>query len=64
MLKLNLINILNKTNLSHSEIAQQIGVHRQQITNWKNGSVKIPFERLEQICKVVGCKLYVVISYT
>ena len=64
MLRGKLIEILEKTKLSQGEIARQIGVHRQQITNWKNGTTKIPFERLEQICKIVGYKLDVVIHYT
>lgn len=64
MLKNKLIEILYQTELSQSEIARQLKVHRQQITNWKNGSVKIPYEKLEQICKITGCKLHVVISYT
>jgi len=64
MLKTKLNEILKHTDLSQGEIARQIGVHRQQITNWKNGTTKIPFERLEQICKIIGCKLDVIIHYT
>jgi transcriptional regulator with XRE-family HTH domain len=64
MLREKLTQILKNTNLSQGEIARQIGVHRQQITNWKNGSSKIPFERLEQICKIVGCKISVELHYT
>ena len=64
MLRIKLIEILEKTNLSQGEIARQIGVHRQQITNWKNGSSKIPFERLEQICKIIGCEISVELHYT
>jgi len=64
MLQTKLIEILEHTDLSQGEIARRIDVKRQQITNWKNGSSKIPFERLEQIAKIVGCKLDVVVSYT
>ena len=64
MLRTKLNEILKHTGLSQGEIARQIGVHRQQITNWKNGTTKIPFERLKQICKIVGCELDVVIHYT
>ena len=64
MLRDKLIEILNKTEVSQSEIARQLKVHRQQITNWKNGNVKIPYEKLEQICKITGCKLHIVINYT
>jgi len=64
MLKTKLKEILAHTDLSQGEIARQIGVHRQQITNWKNGTIKIPFERLEQICKLVGCEISVELRYT
>ena len=64
MLRKNLIKILNKTDLLQKDIAIKIGVHRQQITNWKNGSVKIPFERLEQIAKIVRCTVIVDLHYT
>jgi len=64
MLKEKLNEILKHTDLSQGEIARQLGVHRQQITNWKNGTTKIPFERLEQICKIVGCEISVELHYT
>ena len=64
MLRTKLNEILKHTELSQGEIARQIGVHRQQITNWKNGSSKIPFERLQEICKVVGCEIIVELRYT
>ena len=64
MLQTKLNEILKHTDLSQGEIARQIGVHRQQITNWKNGHSKIPFERFEQICKIVGCKICIVLHYT
>ncbi len=58
MLKEKLIEVLNYTDLSQGEIARKMGIQRQQITNWKNGHVKIPFDRLEAICKIVGCKIH------
>jgi len=64
MLQTKLIEILEHTDFSQKEIAIQLNVKRQQITNWKNGSSKIPFHRLEEICKIIGCKLDVVVSYT
>lgn len=64
MLKENLIKMLNNTDLLQKDIAKKIGVHRQQITNWKNGSSKIPFPRLEQIAEVVGCTISVDLHYT
>ena len=64
MLKQKLIEILQNTDLTQIKIARKIGVKKQQITNWKSGRVKIPFERLEQICKLVGCKINVELYYT
>jgi transcriptional regulator with XRE-family HTH domain len=64
MLKNKLNEILERSELSQGEIARQLKVHRQQITNWKKGSVKIPFERLEQIAEIVGCEIKLVLHYT
>ena len=51
--------LLRGSAMKQYEIAEKMGVHPQQLTSWKSGREKIPFERLSQLAEVTGHKIQI-----
>ena len=53
-IRLNLLDLLEKSGRKKSELADALGVQRSAVTNWTNGSSSIDIERIPGICQFFG----------
>ena len=53
-IRLNLLDLLEKSGRKKSELADALGVQRSAVTNWTNGTTSIDIERIPGICKFFG----------
>lgn len=43
-----------RKDLSQRELAEIVGCHLQQVSNWERGAAPLPEKHVKQFCKVVG----------
>lgn len=53
-IRLNLLDLLEKSGRKKSELADALGVKRSAVTNWTNGNSSIDIERIPSICEFFG----------
>lgn len=50
-LRLTLIDLMDETGTSGSELAEYLGVTKQAVSNWRSGNAGISVDHIPQICK-------------
>ena len=53
----NLYNLRIKKKLSQEKLAEKIGVSRQSVSKWENGSAYPEMNRILELCKIFSCRL-------
>lgn len=53
----NLYNLRIKKKLSQEKLAEKIGVSRQSVSKWENGSAYPEMNRILELCKIFKCNL-------
>ena len=53
----NLYNLRIKKKLSQEKLAEKIGVSRQSVSKWENGSAYPEMNRILELCKIFSCQL-------
>lgn len=53
----NLYNLRKKQKISQEKLAEKIGVSRQSVSKWKNGTAYPEMNRIFELCKIFHCKL-------
>ena len=52
-----LIKLLERLDLSWSELARRIKVHQRTLNDWKKEKYSMPLKALQQICKITKVKM-------
>ena len=50
-------DLRKKENLSQEKLAEKIGVSRQSVSKWENGTAYPEMNRIFELCKIFHCKL-------
>lgn len=53
----NLYNLRKKQKISQEKLAEKIGVSRQSVSKWENGTAYPEMNRIFELCKIFHCKL-------
>lgn len=53
----NLYNLRKKKKISQEKLAEKIGVSRQSVSKWENGTAYPEMNRIFELCKIFHCKL-------
>ena len=53
----NLYNLKKKKKISQEKLAEKIGVSRQSVSKWENGTAYPEMNRIFELCKIFHCKL-------
>lgn len=53
----NLYNLRKKQKISQEKLAAKIGVSRQSVSKWENGTAYPEMNRIFELCKIFHCKL-------
>lgn len=53
----NLYNLRKKQKISQEKLAEKIGVSRQSVSKWENGTAYPEMNRIFELCKMFHCKL-------
>ena len=53
----NLYNLRKKQKISQEKLAEKIGVSRQSVSKWENGTAYTEMNRIFELCKIFHCKL-------
>lgn len=53
----NLYNLRKTQKISQEKLAEKIGVSRQSISKWENGTAYPEMNRIFELCKIFHCKL-------
>ena len=53
----NLYNLRKKQKISQEKLAEKIGVSRQSVPKWENGTAYPEMNRIFELCKIFHCKL-------
>ena len=53
----NLYNLRKKQKISREKLAEKIGVSRQSVSKWENGTAYPEMNRIFELCKIFHCKL-------
>ena len=53
----NLYNLRKKQKISQEKLAEKIGVSRQSVSKWENGTAYPEMNRISELCKIFHCKL-------
>lgn len=53
----NLYNLRKKQKISQEKLADKIGVSRQSVSKWENGTAYPEMNRIFELCKIFHCKL-------
>lgn len=53
----NLYNLRKKQKMSQEKLAEKIGVSRQSVSKWENGSAYPEMNRILELCKIFHCQL-------
>ena len=53
----NLYNLRKKKKISQEKLAEKIGVSRQSVSKWENGSAYPEMNRILELCKIFSCQL-------
>lgn len=53
----NLYNLRKKQKISQEKLAEKIGVSRQSVSKWENGTAYPETNRIFELCKIFHCKL-------
>ena len=53
----NLYNLRKKQKISQEKLAEKIGVSRQSVSKWENGTAYPEMNRILELCKIFHCKL-------
>ena len=53
----NLYNLRKKQKISQEKLAEKIGVSRQSVSKWENGTAYPEMNRIFELCKIFRCKL-------
>ena len=53
----NLYNLRKKQKISQEKLAEKIGVSRQSVSKWENGTAYPEMSRIFELCKIFHCKL-------
>ena len=53
----NLYNLRKKQKISQEKLAEKIGVSRQSVSKWENGTEYPEMNRIFELCKIFHCKL-------
>ena len=53
----NLYNLRKKQKISQEKLAEKIGVSRQSVSKWENGTAYPEMTRIFDLCKIFHCKL-------
>lgn len=53
----NLYNLRKKEKISQEKLAEKIGVSRQSVSKWENGTAYPEMNRIFELCKIFHCKL-------
>ena len=56
----NLYNLRKTQKISQEKLAEKIGVSRQSVSKWENGTAYPEMNRIFELCKVFHCKLKIV----
>ena len=53
----NLYNLRKKQKITQEKLAEKIGVSRQSVSKWENGTAYPEMNRIFELCKIFHCKL-------
>lgn len=53
----NLYNLRKTQKISQEKLAEKIGVSRQSVSKWENGTAYPEMNRIFELCKIFHCKL-------
>ena len=53
----NLYNLRKKNKMSQEKLAEKIGVSRQSVSKWENGTAYPEMNRILELCKIFHCQL-------
>ena len=53
----NLYNLRKKQKISQEKLAEKVGVSRQSVSKWENGTAYPEMNRIFELCKIFHCKL-------
>ena len=53
----NLYNLKKKQKITQEKLAEKIGVSRQSVSKWENGTAYPEMNRIFELCKIFHCKL-------